>query len=111
MGYRDFSCSNDNPEARRQHDRLHAVLADVPRAQAAEEIIGVFYGAQTHAFGLNREQLVEAFRSMFVDAEDRKIEYLILSLLQPERFAYLAEMQTAWAKGYARAVANGEVRV
>lgn len=111
MGSRDLLCPIDNSEVRRHHDRLHAMLADVDRNQAAGEIIGVFCGAQTHAFGLNREQLVEAFRSMFVDAEERKIEYLMLTLLQPERFAYLAEMQTEWARGYARAVANGEVRV
>lgn len=111
MGHREFPCSIDSQEVRRHHDRLHATLADVDRDQAASEITGVFCGTQTHAFGLNREELVEAFRSMFVDAEDRKIEYLMLSLLQPERYAYLAEQMSDWAKGHARAVANGEVRV
>lgn len=111
MGHRDQLCAIDSPETRTYHDRLHTELPEVKRDQAAAEITGVFCGTQTHAFGLNREELVEAFRSMFVDAEDRKIEYLMLALLQPERFAYLRQMQTDWARGHARAVANGEVRV
>lgn len=123
MGHRDLSCPVHNRHVDRLHDSLHTSLrpslqapvcrevADVSRTEAVEEIIGVFCRAQTHAFGLNREQLVEAFRSMFVDAEARKIEYLMLALLQPERHAYLVEQLSDWARGHARAVANGEVRV
>lgn len=111
MGYRDFPCAIDNAETDRMHDGAWNSAPDVSRQEAAAEIANVFCGTQTHAFGLDREHLVEAFRSMIVDADDRRIEYLMLSLLHPERFAYLAEMQSDWARGYARAVANGEVRV
>lgn len=110
MGYRDFPCVIDNAETDRMHDAAWNSAPDVSRQDAAAEITNVFCGTQSHAFGLDREHLVETFRSMFVDADDRRIEYLMLSLLHPERYAYLAEMQSDWVRGYARAVANGEVR-
>lgn len=108
MGYRDFPCAINNAHVNELHDLQHA---DVPRAEAVEQITNVFRGTESEAFGMDREHLVEAFRSMFVDAEDRRIEYLMLALLQPDRYAYLAEQMSDWAKGHARAVANGEVRV
>ncbi len=114
MGHRDFLCANDSPYVDRLHDALHDSVPDVSTQQAAEDIAAVFAGMRTHAFGLNREQLVEAMRSRLIEAADKEIEYLALASILPERYGRLIGWGSEWSMGmreYARQIANDEVRI
>ena len=114
MGHRDFLCPVENRHVAHLHDLMHDSVPDVSSQQAAEEIAAVFAGLRTHAFGLNREQLVEAMRSKFIEAADKEIEYLALASILPERYGRLIGWGSEWSMGmreYARQIANDEVRI